>query len=85
METPRAAVLSLDEREARCKGSREPLGDVLGLATLTLGLSGETYQIEATTTAAVRADLAEKAACSQADVWLLKGKDFLSNALSNLL
>ena len=80
METPRPAVLSLDEREARCAGAREKLGDVLGPATFTM-VSGESLEIQAATTVSVRASLAEKVGCSQADVLLLKGEEFLSNAL----
>ena len=80
METPRPAVLSLDEREARCAGAREKLGDVLGPATFTM-VSGESLEIQAATTVSVRASLAEKVGCSQADVLLLKGEEFLSDAL----
>ena len=69
METPRPAALSLDEREARCAGAREKLGDVLGPATFTM-VSGESLEIQAATTVSVRASLAEKAGCSQAGALL---------------
>ena len=82
METPRPAVLSLDEREARCTGAREKLGDVLGRPTVTLAISGETVATDGLkTTASVRERLAEKASCSPGCVVMLKDGEALSAAL----
>ena len=66
-------MLSLDEREARCQGAREPLGEVFGDAMVTLALSGETIETHGLrTTASVRERLAEKASCSPGIVVLLR-------------
>ena len=77
MESPRAAVISLDARRARCSGVREPLGDVFGGPMLTMALTGEKLQIGSKTTSDVRKEVADKARVSTACVCLFKGDEIL--------
>ena len=77
MESPRPTILSLDAHRARCSGSREPLGDVLGVPVLTMALTGEKLHIRGKTTADVRKELEDKACVSPAYVCLVRGNDAL--------
>ena len=79
MESPRATILPLELREARCSGTREPLGDVIGAPVLTMALSGETVELDAKSTMELRTQLAQRAAVSPADVCLLKDGELLTN------
>ena len=79
MESPRATILPLELREARCSGTREPLGDVIGAPVLTMALSGETLELRAKSTMEIRTQLAQKAAVSPAGVVLLKDGEVLTN------